>query len=77
MSIEEIELFQKKEDADVYLVHWIIGENLTCILPFFDKLLHFFRIWMKKFETGQISREIKAKTLIMIDDTEKDGSVRR
>ena len=36
MSIEEIELFQKKEDADVYLVHWIIGENLTCILPFFD-----------------------------------------
>ena len=27
MSIEEIELSQKEEDTEVYLVHWLIGEE--------------------------------------------------
>lgn len=27
MSIEEIELSQKEEDTEVYLVHWVIGEE--------------------------------------------------
>ena len=27
MSIEEIELSQKEEETEVYLVHWFIGEE--------------------------------------------------